>query len=586
MHFHDIAARRGSNKSGANVLVILVERTDITWVLVVVQHLRHSAARVIQDARVFDKFVEHELSILDLADTFDGYHRPDDRWRHLEGEMSGLEWDTHVAGGDRVAVPITHRIYKNTIDVPSELKGIMTEETYQKARLYGLDKSTFGIFKDIFSIIEATLLIVFYGLLYFWNISSVSLNKLGYTTYNEVLQSIMFVFIMNVFNTIISLPFSVYYTFVLEERHGFNKQVSANLEGLHAETTHAERWFTVISSKVVLGGVACFTLYQLYIYIYLHIIIQTLVLLLYINIYVRYLFNTNQSQKHSQEDYFTTWLFTPVGGDYFFIYLWVFAMVTTIFLMTIYPNVIAPLFDKYTPLSQGMLRARIEDLAQSISFPLTKLYVVEGSKRSTHSNAYFYGFFNNKRIVLFDTLLKDYVPEGKKKEEITEEEKTPSGEKKGCDDNEVLAVLGHELGHWKLNHVLKNIIIMQVNLFLTFLVFGLLFKYDALYKVVGFQKEKPVIIGMLVVLQFILSPYNAVLSFMLTILSRRFEFQADQFAMSLGKTHFLRRALVKLNQDNLGFPVYDWLYFLLASLSPSTPRASASPRRHQEEFEL
>nr|CAD7569434.1 unnamed protein product [Timema californicum] len=387
--------------------------------------------------------------------------------------MSGLEWDTHVAGGDRVAVPITHRIYKNTIDVPSELKGIMTEETYQKARLYGLDKSTFGIFKDIFSIIEATLLIVFYGLLYFWNISSVSLNKLGYTTYNEVLQSIMFVFIMNVFNTIISLPFSVYYTFVLEERHGFNKQV---------------------------------------------------------------------------------------GGDYFFIYLWVFAMVTTIFLMTIYPNVIAPLFDKYTPLSQGMLRARIEDLAQSISFPLTKLYVVEGSKRSTHSNAYFYGFFNNKRIVLFDTLLKDYVPEGKKKEEITEEEKTPSGEKKGCDDNEVLAVLGHELGHWKLNHVLKNIIIMQVNLFLTFLVFGLLFKYDALYKVVGFQKEKPVIIGMLVVLQFILSPYNAVLSFMLTILSRRFEFQADQFAMSLGKTHFLRRALVKLNQDNLGFPVYDWLY--------------------------
>nr|CAD7423331.1 unnamed protein product [Timema monikensis] len=398
-----------------------------------------------------------------------------------------------------------HRIYKNTIDVPSELKGIMTEETYQKARLYGLDKSTFGIFKDIFSIIEATLLIVFYGLLYFWNISSVSLNKLGYTTYNEVLQSIMFVFVMNVFNTIISLPFSVYYTFVLEERHGFNKQT-----------------------------VGFFIKDKLKAFVVMQVIMLPLISAM---IYI-----------------------VKVGGDYFFIYLWVFAMMTTIFLMTIYPNVIAPLFDKYTPLSQGMLRSRIEDLAQSISFPLTKLYVVEGSKRSTHSNAYFYGFFNNKRIVLFDTLLKDYVPEGKKKEEITEEEKTPSGEKKGCDDNEVLAVLGHELGHWKLNHVLKNIIIMQVNLFLTFLVFGLLFKYDALYKVVGFEKEKPVIIGMLVVLQFILSPYNAVLSFMLTILSRRFEFQADQFAMSLGKTHFLRRALVKLNQDNLGFPVYDWLY--------------------------
>jgi STE24 endopeptidase len=79
------------------------------------------------------------------------------------------------------------------------------------------------------------------------------------------------------------------------------------------------------------------------------------------------------------------------------------------FLMTIYPMVIAPLFDKYTPLKEGELRTRIENLAAKIHFPLTKLYVVEGSKRSAHSNAYLYGFFNNKRIVLYDTLLKGYV---------------------------------------------------------------------------------------------------------------------------------------------------------------------------------
>ena len=77
--------------------------------------------------------------------------------------------------------------------------------------------------------------------------------------------------------------------------------------------------------------------------------------------------------------------------------------------MTIYPVLIAPLFDKYTPLPEGPLKARIEALASKISFPLTKLYVVEGSKRSAHSNAYLYGFFNNKRIVLFDTLIKGYV---------------------------------------------------------------------------------------------------------------------------------------------------------------------------------
>lgn len=122
-------------------------------------------------------------------------------------------------------------------------------------------------------------------------------------------------------------------------------------------------------------------------------------------------------------------------------------MAVTFFFMTIYPDLIAPLFDKYTPLPEGDLRTQIETLAASIDFPLKKLYVVEGSKRSSHSNAYFYGFMKNKRIVLFDTLL---MGEGE-------------SEGKGCSDSEVLAVLGHELGHWKLNHVLKNIIIMQVS---------------------------------------------------------------------------------------------------------------------------
>ena len=133
-----------------------------------------------------------------------------------------------------------------------------------------------------------------------------------------------------------------------------------------------------------------------------------------------------------------------------------------LFLMTIYPSCIAPLFDKYTPLPEGNLRTRIEALAKQIDFPLTKLYVVEGSKRSAHSNAYFYGFFKNKRIVLYDTLLEDYTPLN---EDSAESEKEEVKEKKtGCSTEEVLAVLGHELGHWKLNHVLKGIIIFQVRM--------------------------------------------------------------------------------------------------------------------------
>merc|ERR1712210_335198 len=106
---------------------------------------------------------------------------------------------------------------------------------------------------------------------------------------------------------------------------------------------------------------------------------------------------------------------------------------------------------------EGELRTEIEQLAASIDFPLYKLFVVEGSKRSSHSNAYFYGFFNFKRIVLFDTLLEQSEREKLKSKDDTKEDEEEEEEKlakQGCSNPEILAVLGHELGHWKLNHVL------------------------------------------------------------------------------------------------------------------------------------
>merc|ERR1712203_395928 len=141
------------------------------------------------------------------------------------------------------------------------------------------------------------------------------------------------------------------------------------------------------------------------------------------------------------------------GGDFFFVYLWAFVVGFTLFMMIIYPEFIAPLFDKYTPLPEGELRTEIEQLAASIDSPLYKLFVVEGSKRSSHSNAYFYGFFKFKRIVLFDTLLEesereklkteeDKAAEEEKVAEMSEEEKAKKEEErqKGCDTPEILAV--------------------------------------------------------------------------------------------------------------------------------------------------
>ena len=130
----------------------------------------------------------------------------------------------------------------------------------------------------------------------------------------------------------------------------------------------------------------------------------------------------------------------------------------------------------------------------------------------------------------------------------------------GCSRDEILAVLGHELGHWKLNHVFKNLVISEVHIFFMFALFGYLYHLQPLYTAFGFPDEQPVLIGLMIILQFITAPYNAILNFAMTALSRRFEFQADEFGKSLGRAEKLCAALIKLNNYNLSYPIYDWLY--------------------------
>jgi STE24 endopeptidase len=136
------------------------------------------------------------------------------------------------------------------------------------------------------------------------------------------------------------------------------------------------------------------------------------------------------------------------GGEYFYVYATLLVLAINFLAVLIYPTFIQPCFNKVTPLPEGELRSAIEALAKRVNFPLTQLYEVDGSKRSAHSNAYFYGFCNNKRIVLFDTLIKQTNIE------------------------QVTAVLGHELGHWQMSHVYKNLVVLQVYILTTFFCFG------------------------------------------------------------------------------------------------------------------
>eukprot|EP01114_Cavostelium_apophysatum_P009201 TRINITY_DN2228_c0_g1_i1.p1 TRINITY_DN2228_c0_g1~~TRINITY_DN2228_c0_g1_i1.p1 ORF type:complete len:420 (+),score=105.08 TRINITY_DN2228_c0_g1_i1:31-1290(+) len=356
--------------------------------------------------------------------------------------------------------------------VPKEISSIIDEDKFQKAQSYGRDKTRFGFITGAFSQVESTLILLFGGLPFLWNYSEELVTRFGLGPEYEITVSLVFLLLTMVYEIVVHLPFSIYSTFVIEERHGFNKQT---LKLFFVDKVKTLALSIVIGAPVISAII-----------------------------------------------YIVKW-----GGPHFYLYAWLFVFVFSMFMITIYPNVIAPLFNKFSPLEDGDLKTKIEKLAASIDFPLTKLYVIDGSKRSGHSNAYFYGFFKNKRIVLYDTLLQQMNHE------------------------EVVSVLGHELGHWKMGHTIKMLVISQVHTFLSFFLFGLFVNWDAMYTAFGFH-SKPTIIGLMIFFQFIMSPVEHVLGFLMNILSRYHEFQADAFAKKLGFSEQLKSGLIKLNNENLG----------------------------------
>uniref|UniRef100_A0A8C5LIZ4 CAAX prenyl protease n=1 Tax=Jaculus jaculus TaxID=51337 RepID=A0A8C5LIZ4_JACJA len=394
-------------------------------------------------------------------------------------------WETFLAQRQR-------RIYKTTTRVPPELGQIMDSETFEKSRLYQLDKSTFSFWSGLYSEVEGTFILLLGGIPYLWRVSGRFCGYAGFGAEYEITQSLVFLLLATLFSALTGLPWSLYNTFVIEEKHGFNHQT------LEFFMKDAIKKFIVTQC----------------------ILLPVSSLLLYI---------------------------IKIGGDYFFIYAWLFTLVVSLvseILIFLLQNLLV------LPLPQADLEFT--------------MYL---------SNAYFYGFFKNKRIVLFDTLLEECSVLNKDTQEDSGLEPRNDGEgdseeikakaenkKQGCKNEEVLAVLGHELGHWKLGHTVKNIIISQMNSFLCFFLFAVLIGRKELFAAFGFYESQPTLIGLLIIFQFIFSPYNEVLSFCLTVLSRRFEFQADAFAKKLGKAKDLYSALIKLNKDNLGFPVSDWLF--------------------------
>ncbi|KAM3282408.1 CAAX prenyl protease 1 -like protein [Capsicum chinense] len=355
--------------------------------------------------------------------------------------------------------------------LPKPLVGVISQEKFEKSRSYSLDKSYFHFVHEFVTIVMDSSILYFRILPWFWKRSGEFLVYLGLNAENEIFHTLSFLAGVMVWSQITDLPFSLYSTFVIEARHGFNKQTM---------------W---LFFRDMIKGIA------------LAIVIGPPIVAAIIVIV----------QK---------------GGPYLAIYLWGFMLILSLVMMTIYPVLIAPLFNKFTQLPQGELRLKIENLASSLKFPLKKLFVVDGSTRSSHSNAYMYGFFKNKRIVLYDTLIQQCK-----------------------NDEEIVAVIAHELGHWKLNHTMYSFIAVQILTFLQFGGYTLVRNSKDLFQSFGFDTQ-PVLIG-LIIFQHTVIPLQHLVSFGLNLVSRAFEFQADAFAKKLGYAEPLRAGLVKLQEENL-----------------------------------
>lgn len=391
------------------------------------------------------------------------------------------------------------RKFRQAKEMPVELKlGGISEDIFKKSLSYGKDKLSFGMFETSALFIESTVLVLAGYLPYAWDLSKRALLCVGisHSSYSplvyEMLITSVFVAIMSLHDTIVTLPFSLYSTFVVEEKHGFNKSTMA----LFFKDKLMTLLLTLVIGAPILSGVV----------------------------------------------WVVRW-----GGPHFYFYVWAFLCTVSITLMTVYPTLIAPLFNKYTKLEDGPIYSAISELSKTVSFPLTQIYLVDGSKRSAHSNAYFYGFFKSKRIVMYDTLVNQVeLPE-------------------------LLAILGHEIGHWKLWHTIQGFVIMQLYQFVLFLTFSAVQNTPALFSAFGFrycassaggEYATPVFVGLMLFTQTFWSPVDKALSLVMNFNSRANEFAADRFSNKLGMGDALKSGLVKISVENLGNMVPDELYSL------------------------
>ena len=231
--------------------------------------------------------------------------------------------------------------------------------------------------------------------------------------------------------------------------------------------------------------------------------------------------------------------FYQISGSLFWVYAWIVFAVFALVMNMFYAKLIVPLFNKQTPLEEGSLRNKIEQYAATVGFKLNNIFVIDGSKRSTKANAYFSGFGSEKRITLYDTLIND------------------------LEEDEIVAVLAHEVGHYKKNHIIVNLIASVILTGFTLWLLGIFISNSIFSEALGVA-EPSFHIG-LIAFGILYSPISGITGFLMSVLSRKFEYQADNFAKNTYAGDPLISSLKKLSRNSLSnltpHPLYVKLHY-------------------------
>jgi len=362
--------------------------------------------------------------------------------------------------------------------VPRVFQGTVDKEKFSKIIAYTADSTRFGIVEKLFD--QALLLVILLTGLLPWFVEIITTWHLGFIGGGLVFFTI-FAAISNLFD----IPFELYSTFVIENRYGFNTKTLK---------LWAIDWVKGMALSFILGGIVIFFLLTLVFYI-----------------------------KNA-------WWF----------FAWIVISVFELLIMWLYPVVIAPLFNKFEPITNMELQNKIATLMEKAGLAVKGVFQMDAGKRSKHTNAYFTGIGRIKRIVLFDTLLESHP------------------------DEEILSVLAHETGHWMKKHIIKQLVLLEMLSLIGLFIVAKLLNWQLIYQTFGFS-EQIKYIGLFLV-PVILGPLGYFMRPVGAALSRKYEREADDVAVSLMETSEpMKNALIKLSADNLAnlapHPLFSWFNY-------------------------